>query len=213
MPVLYIITGSNGAGKSSVGSNYVPAHLRESVFDGDKLLMRKSGEYWVSGIKSHKECKRLAAEFVDETFYSLVASSLQARTDFAYEGHFTNDASWNIPRQYRDNGYKIHLIFFGLADVTLSETRVIARAKEGGHNVDPLTLRNNFYGNLEKLDKYFSIFDTVTIVDTSGIEHYCLVILKKGRCFSAVTPDELPVWFTENLPEITRLVMEMGKNT
>ena len=37
MPELFIITGSNGAGKSSIGANYLPAHIQNtcSIFDGD----------------------------------------------------------------------------------------------------------------------------------------------------------------------------------
>ncbi len=43
MPDLYIITGSNGAGKSSIGTNFLPVSIRENypVFDGDKLYMSK----------------------------------------------------------------------------------------------------------------------------------------------------------------------------
>ncbi len=42
MPELYIITGSNGAGKSTVGPNYLPQHIRQhnTVFDGDKLCAK-----------------------------------------------------------------------------------------------------------------------------------------------------------------------------
>lgn len=43
MPNLHIITGSNGAGKSSVGPSYLPDEIQLScsVFDGDKLFMEK----------------------------------------------------------------------------------------------------------------------------------------------------------------------------
>ncbi len=75
MLVLYIITGSNGAGKSSVGPDYIPNHLRATIFDGDKLFMLKRSEFWVNGIKSHKECKKLAAEVVTTTFDNLVESA------------------------------------------------------------------------------------------------------------------------------------------
>lgn len=46
MSVLYIITGSNGAGKSSVGPDYIPHSLSNSVFDGDKLFMQKRSDLW-----------------------------------------------------------------------------------------------------------------------------------------------------------------------
>ena len=57
MPVLIIITGSNGAGKSSIGPDYIPSKLRDSIFDGDKLFMEKKSEIWASGVRSSKECK------------------------------------------------------------------------------------------------------------------------------------------------------------
>jgi predicted ABC-type ATPase len=212
MALLYIITGSNGAGKSSVGPDYIPTHLRSSIFDGDKLFMQKRSEFWLSGIKSHKECKKLAALFVETTFDDLVESSLNTNSDFAYEGHFTNDATWNIPQKFKEYGYEIHLIFFGLTDIALSELRVVARTKEGGHYVDPLTLAGNFYGNLEKLDKYFPIFDSVTIVDTSSIEHVGLAVLENGKCSSAIASAKLPGWFLQNLPKISAIITKTEKN-
>ncbi len=54
MPILIIITGSNGAGKSSIGPDYVPNKLRGSIFDGDKLFMEKKSEIWASCVRSHR---------------------------------------------------------------------------------------------------------------------------------------------------------------
>ena len=208
MPVLYIITGSNGAGKSSVGPEYIPIHLRATIFDGDKLFMEKRSEFWRSGIRSHKECKKLAAQFVDKKFDELVADALDRKTDFAYEGHFTNDATWDIPKKFLSAGFDIHLIFFGLTDAILSEARVVARSKEGGHYVDPLTISSNFFGNLEKLDTYFKMFHSVTIVDTSTPNHKVLAVLNKGVPSSSVPLSELPEWFTNNLKGISALLLE-----
>ena len=78
MSVLYIITGSNGAGKSSVGPDYIPNHLRDSIFDGDKLFMQKRSEFWVNGIKSHKECKKLVSSqsiIVGYNLFSFILAS------------------------------------------------------------------------------------------------------------------------------------------
>jgi hypothetical protein len=65
MPELFIITGSNGAGKSSIGREYLSARIRQQgpIFDGDKLFIEKRKELWRS-IKSHKECNKLAYAFV-----------------------------------------------------------------------------------------------------------------------------------------------------
>lgn len=174
--------------------------------------MSKKSEFWQNGIKSHKECKKLAFAHVESTFDKLVKSSLDGNLDFAYEGHFTNDATWDIPKRFKEQGYEIHLIFFGLTDTALSETRVVSRAQEGGHYVDPVTIADNFYGNLEKMDKYFSIFDTVTIVDTSSVVHLTLAVLKNGECDSAVRIGDLPFWFLENLQNISNLINTSNKD-
>ncbi len=57
MPELYIITGSNGAGKSSIGPIYLPEYIRKNypVFDGDKLFMSKQKELWNQGIRGSEE--------------------------------------------------------------------------------------------------------------------------------------------------------------
>ncbi|WP_449399246.1 hypothetical protein [Chryseobacterium wanjuense] len=89
--------------------------------------------------------------------------------------------------------FKINLIFFGLTDTNLSELRVLYRTQEGGHNVDPYTLATNFYGNLEKLDIYFKIFDSVEIYDTSGIEHIHLVKTENGKISSCIDLKDLPI--------------------
>ncbi|MDP4254967.1 MAG: zeta toxin family protein [Bacteroidota bacterium] len=211
MPELYIITGSNGAGKSSIGPEYLPPKIRQTttIFDGDKLFMQKRSEYWRSGIKSHKECKKMAWEFVEQAFDALIEKALADNTDIAYEGHFTNEATWDIPRRFREAGYLIHLIFFGLRDTSLSELRVVDRAQEGGHYVDPITVANNYFGNLEKLDKYFNMFHTVQIADTSEAEHRVLVILENGLPTHAVSPDKLPAWFQSYLPSITQKIKEI----
>lgn len=56
MPELYIITGSNGAGKSTVGFSYLPQAIQShySIFDGDKLFVNKQKELWASGITAYK---------------------------------------------------------------------------------------------------------------------------------------------------------------
>ena len=64
MPELHIITGSNGAGKSTVGPAYLPSHIADhyTVFDGDKLFIAKRKELFPAIAKSHKEARNMASE-------------------------------------------------------------------------------------------------------------------------------------------------------
>jgi predicted ABC-type ATPase len=57
VPSLYIITGSNGAGKSTVGPAYLPEDIRNNykVFDGDLLFVTKQRELFPAKTPSPKE--------------------------------------------------------------------------------------------------------------------------------------------------------------
>ncbi|SEL91684.1 zeta toxin family protein [Parapedobacter koreensis] len=210
MPDLYIITGSNGAGKSSIGPEYLPPNIRSrfSVFDGDLLFVKKRRELFPAQVPSPKEARKLAYEYVSDTFDRLVEESLRRNETFVYEGHFTNDATWLTPRRFKDAGFRIHLIFLGLKDPDISHLRVTDRVNDGGHYVDRLTIEANFYGNLEKLNQYLHLIDHLTIIDASGVKHNTLAIVLDGKITSAVAVDELPKWFIDYLPNVVALISD-----
>jgi predicted ABC-type ATPase len=168
--------------------------------------MEKQRELWQSGIQAIKEARKLAFAFVEKTFDQLVAEALAHPTDFVYEGHFTNEATWDIPKRFKASGFTIHMIYFGLANTNLSELRVVDRTKEGGHYVDPVTVANNFYGNLQQLNKHFEIFDTLQIVDTSEAEHKVLAVFANGKVDTSVAFTDLPQWFVANLPNLAQAI-------
>jgi predicted ABC-type ATPase len=210
VPALYIITGSNGAGKSTVGPRYLPAAIREnySVFDGDKLYMEKQAELFPYVTKSPKESKKLAKAFVTSTFHALVEDALSKGDNFVYEGHFTNDNTWLVPCQFKDAEYQIHLYLLGLNDHDLSQARVTDRvANSRGHYVDRTTIEANFEGNLEKVNKYRSIIDFLTIIDSSEIDHEIIATICGGVVDSSITRSELPWWIEKYMPDIFALIL------
>jgi len=208
VPSLYIITGSNGAGKSSIGPQYLPEYIKKNynVFDGDLLFVIKQRELFPEITRSPKEARKLAFQYVTDTFELLTANALEANEPFVYEGHFTNDATWDAPRRFKAAGYDIHLIFLGLKTPDLSQLRVTNRVSEDGHFVDRQTLDDNFKGNLEMLNHNYKLIDHLTIVDTSEIQHITLAILNSGTVMSAVQADMLPDWFTFYMPSIAALI-------
>jgi len=210
MPALYIITGSNGAGKSTVGAQYLPDNIRTNytAFDGDKLYMAKLKDLWPEKVKALKEAKKLAVIFVEQTLAELIEHTLANNENLIYEGHFPSYSTWDFPKRFKENGYTVNMLFLGLNDPDLSEMRVAIRVKKGGHNVQRWDIENNFYGNLEMLDEHFHLLDHLQIVDTSFFIPKPLATFNGTNVITSLPLNELPVWFTKYLPLITMAVLE-----
>ena len=207
-PTLFILTGSNGAGKSTIGFTYLPLKIQKnySVFDGDKLALQKRKELSVT-IKSYKEVRKLADEWMYKEFDDQVKKAITSRDHFAYEGHFRNTDTLKTPRKFKKNGYEVSLIFMGLADPHQSELRVIDRAKEGGHNVPIYEIEFNFYGNLMTLNKYHKLFDEVLVIDTSkSLQHQTLLHLRKPEVLFYAPLKKQPEWFIKFLPNLAKII-------
>jgi predicted ABC-type ATPase len=211
MPDLFIISGSNGAGKSTIGQDYIPSNVLEDspIFDGDKLFMQKHLELWKSGMRTNKRMKEIANDYVIETFNRLVDEAIQDKKHFVYEGHFTEDISWNVPKLFKKEGYAVHLIFFGLSNPDQSELRVLERVKDGGHYVPRLMIETNFYGNLEQLNRHFSLLDSLIIFDTSTVTPFLLAKKTDSRMQLTVSQEKLPNWFRKYLPELLKCSTEV----
>lgn len=210
MPDLYIITGSNGAGKSSIGPDYLPHDIRINniVFDGDLLYTQKLRELFPSKTRSPKYARKDALQYVVDLFEYQTDEALSKGKDYVYEGHFTNDETWSTPKRFKGAGYATHLFFLGLANPDESQLRVTERTTTGGHYVERNTIEVNFYGNLEKLNLHHTLIDNLTIVDTSDIVHKILFTTKNQKLEYSVNKSELPDWFTKFLPSLTLLLKD-----
>jgi predicted ABC-type ATPase len=209
MPDLYILTGSNGAGKSTAGRYYLPAEIRVKyeIFDGDKLFMQKRKQIYKKETPSLKEAGRLAQEWLYEHFENCVANAIKNNDHFVYEGHFPDEENWITPERFKLAGYKVHLIFLGLSHPALSELRVLDRAKMGGHHVPPYEIERNFYGNLKQLNNHYHLIDELQVFDTSGsTSTMLLAIFNRGIVTDALPVKELPSWFETGLPGLFQLI-------
>ncbi len=212
MPGLYIITGSNGAGKSSFGVSYLPQSLQGyTIFDGDKLFMEKRRQVYRAETPSYKEAGRKALEWLHEYFETCVASAIKNNDHFMYEGHLPEDGNWITPQRFKAAGYDIHFIFLGLHTIALSAERVFERAVMGGHNVPLYEIERNFMGNLYQLNKRYKTMESLQIIDTSeSINPKLLVVFIHGKLNYSAYENELPDWFKLKLPAVYKEVTDDG---
>lgn len=121
-PEFTVIAGANGAGKSRLS----PYYLHCKSFDGDLLALNLRKEHpdwierWISGTVASELQKQK-----DE--------AIAQHKDFAFETNFSNDLILNMIGEFKEAGYKISLLYFGLGSLEESTTRVMQRKLFGGH--------------------------------------------------------------------------------
>jgi predicted ABC-type ATPase len=200
MPSLYIIAGHNGSGKSTFGKNLLPQNAQNlTMFDGDLVFSQKL-KHFSSYIKVHKYAVQEADDATVEEFERLSKEAIATQSDFAYEGHFSNENSWDTIRFFRRQGYTISMIFLGLERLDLSEERVSIRVFKGGFLVPTYAIHHNYYGNLKFLNIHHDLIDNLSIWDSSfGTPQILMVINNHKKEYQST---ELPHWFTEFLSDL-----------
>jgi predicted ABC-type ATPase len=199
MPNLYIIAGHNGAGKSTYGKDLLPQNAQIlPIFDGDVIYSQKL-RYISSYIKVYKYAAQEAEEYTLKSFEKLTQDAIEKQYDFAYEGHFSNEESWNTIRFFRKQGYIISMIFLGLKTLSISEKRVLDRVQSNGFFVPTYAIHHNYYGNLKFLNLYYNLIDNLNIWDTTDIPQLLMIISNQRKEYLS---NNLPTWFKEFLPNL-----------
>ncbi len=209
MPTLYIIAGPNGAGKSTAAALLLPENIYTNYiqFDADKIKRIKQREFYLE-VKSYKEAGKKADEYVDAEFYRLYTNALDTNDHFLYEGHFTEDTSWDLPRMFKAKGYSVSMIFLGLNSIEQSNQRVSTRAMQNGHNVHPADIEKNFLGNLYKLDEHHTLLDEILIIDAAKPTLRQIANWDGHNMLLDVETVEIPDWFKTHLPTIHRKALD-----
>ena len=132
MPVLTIIAGCNGAGKSTFAPSFLPEGLIS--FDYDKLFL----EYY-NQLPDSELREEFARNKTTEIFEKAVDEALTNKVDFCYETNFdTNPLYW--AEIFKKNSYIINLIFFCLENQEIARHRIQVRTEFKGHFVNDYTL-------------------------------------------------------------------------
>jgi len=200
MPVLTIIAGCNGAGKSTFAPSFLPEGLLS--FDYDKLFL----EYY-NQLPDSELREEFARNKTSRIFEKAVDEALNKKADFCYETNFdTNPIYW--AEIFKKSGYTINLIFFCLENQEIARYRIQVRTEFKGHFVNDLTIAYKWKAGYNNLNAHYSFFDNILIVDNSKQGEVYINILQiiKGKLI--LMTDRLPGYFKRRFPEIYLLTLK-----
>lgn len=158
IPNLFIISGCNGAGKTTASFTVLPEALACMEFlNADEMARGLSP---LNPDKAAIEAGRMLIKKMEKL--------MQLKTDFAVETTLSTKIFTKIIEKAKSFGYKTTLVFFWLDSVELAIERVKSRVDEGGHNVPQTTIIRRYYSGLKNLfNLYIPISDYWMIFDNS----------------------------------------------
>ena len=155
---LYIISGCNGAGKTTASYTILPEILKCKEFVNADEIARGLSPFNPESVAI--EAGRLMLQRVEDL--------LSRGVTFSIETTLATKSYKNLVIKAQKLGYKVHLIFFWLEDYNLAIQRVHERVQKGGHNIPIDIIIRRYVAGITNLFKiYMQIVDIWMIYDNS----------------------------------------------
>lgn len=160
MPRLYIISGCNGAGKTTASYTLLPEMLECSQF--------VNSDEFAKGLSPFNPEQ---ASIQASRYMLLKIRYLFARKeDFAIETTLATRTLLKMVRVAQKEGYTVTLMYFWLNSPDLAVERVKARVAAGGHNIPEETIRRRYRVGISYFFKdYMPVCDRWILADNSKV--------------------------------------------
>lgn len=153
---LYIISGCNGAGKTTASYTVLPEILNCREFVNADEIARGLSPFNPSSVAI--EAGRLMLQRIEEL--------LKRNETFSIETTLATRSYVNLVKQAQEQGYSVRLLFFWLSTPELAVKRVAERVSKGGHDIPQDIIRRRYVAGINNLFKlfmpivnYWAIFD------------------------------------------------------
>jgi predicted ABC-type ATPase len=157
-PNCYIIAGSNGAGKTTFATRFLPRYANCVHFINPDLIARGLSPF------DPDIAMARAGRLVLERIQELATSN----ADFAFETTLSGRSYARVIRHLRDSGYRLHMFYLWIPGWSLALLRIRERVSHGGHDVPAADVRRRFPRTMANLVKlYRPLLDTLRVFDNS----------------------------------------------
>jgi predicted ABC-type ATPase len=158
-PVLLVIAGPNGSGKTTVTARLRKEHWSEGVeyLNPDDVARERFGDW------NSPDAVLQAARWTDARREELLAG----RAGIAFETVYSSPAKVDFLKRAKAAGYFIRVFFIGTTDPRINASRVTARVMEGGHTVPIEKIVSRYSRSTANLPGAVRLADRVYVYDNS----------------------------------------------
>jgi predicted ABC-type ATPase len=185
---LWLLTGGNGAGKSTFYNVYLAKHGIKFV--NADLIAKEIGS------ENQERLSYNAAILAARIREELITQGVS----FCFETVFSHESKIDFVAQAKAYGYKVVVVYIHLFDSSLNEARVKQRVSEGGHNVPTEKIHSRIPRTMKNIKTALSLADEARILDNSSKDDPFrqIIVMKSGNYEIKVNP--LPEWAKNLLP-------------
>lgn len=184
---LWILTGGNGAGKSTFYNHY----------------LAKRG---IKFVNADLIAKNMDANNPEKLSYEAAIIAGEIREDmilrgesFCFETVFSHPSKIDFIAMAKAHGYSVILLYIHLESAVLNEARVYQRTLEGGHNVPSDKIYARIPRTMQNVKSSLPLVDEAWLLDNSSEKdrYKQIAIVKNNRVIKKVAP--FPNWAKEIL--------------
>ncbi|MEO6404462.1 MAG: zeta toxin family protein [Ferruginibacter sp.] len=174
MPNLFIISGCNGAGKTTASFTILPELLKVKEFVNADEIARGISPFQPEKVSIQ----------AGKVMLRRLQDLLSQNVDFAFETTLSTLSFKGFVHQAKEKGYTVNLIYYWLDSVDLAIERVKTRVIEGGHNIPSGTIIRRYYSGLRNfITLYKDKVDYWMLIDNSSTEPELIAEGKKSGEF------------------------------
>ena len=158
MKNLYLISGCNGAGKTTASYTILPEMLNCKEFVNADEIARGLSPF--NPEKVAIKAGRLMLSRINEL--------ISKGEDFAFETTLSTRSYVNTIKKAKEKGYFVTIVYFWLSSPELAIERVKIRVEEGGHNIPKEVIIRRYYSGIKNMfNLYIPIADFWMFIDNS----------------------------------------------
>ena len=185
-PVLIVIAGPNGSGKTTITSKILRHEwLEDAVYvNPDQVAQDKFGD-WNSA-----EAVMQAAQYCEQQR----EQCLHDRHSLIFETVLSSEGKVDFIRRAKETGYFIRLFFVSTSHPSINAARIAKRVMKGGHDVPIPKIISRYQKSIVNCKRCASLADRVYIYDNSIDD-------VDARLLFRMTDGQLLKQYTDNIPE------------
>ncbi len=186
-PVLIVIAGPNGSGKTTITSRVLQHDwLEDSLYiNPDNVAQHMFGDW------NNQEAVLKAAQYCQEQR----EECLKNKHSMIFETVMSTDEKINFIQRAKEADFFIRLFFVGTSSPTINASRIAARVMKGGHDVPIAKIISRYAKSIINCGIASQYADRTYVYDnsTDGVEAQLLFRMTDGKVFKEYVT-EIPEW-------------------